>query len=557
MKLGDALRGMSSRSLAVYRAASGAALAETAELVARLTSPERVRRAVDGLSPPGRIALRILYLQRTPAMTPWAFRTVFERLAPGVGGERAVGELVDVALALPPLATGGQYAIPEEIRPALQSFADEVWLAESGGLDAPGVPPKVLAPAAPAAVLADFARLLGATGVAALRLRRQDGAPYQADQQRLLAAMDRASLPTLPDAAPAATTWEGYDATLAPLLIAGSALGVLIVRDGGWRASDRAQEWTDQPPPAQWRGLLRAWISLWADQADPLGPVCQTLWRCLLTGRWCRPATLTAWVARHLTEDGPSLPDAVHNLVVRTGVRMGALQWGGQDDGPGGAGACAVRMVPAALAALGEGVQASWPTEEAPLVQGTFQVVAGPHVAPATFRLLELWGERESLERFATYRLTQHSVRGAATRGLAPQALLAALAGSPGGVPQNVAYSIREWARPAARLVAEIGVILRPARADALEEADVSAVLPRAIALGPAAWLLPAGTLPESWEALERAGFQLSGDLEEMVARLRPRPEPGGNGTKAVTIPLPWPGAVPQVPWPEPEEGLG
>jgi hypothetical protein len=159
------------------------------------------------------------------------------------------------------------------------------------------------------------------------------------------------------------------------------------------------------------------------------------------------------------------------------------------------------------------------------LVQGTFEVLAGPRVPPPTVWLLEAWGERVRLDRFATYRLTRASVTAAARRGAPVAELLDALERSPGGVPQNVAFSLREWTESIVRAEMAVGVVLRAADDAAAER--LAGILTRQERLGPRAWWVAPEALSQVWKTASAAGCEISGDLEQIRLQLRPVERPG------------------------------
>jgi len=540
MRLADALRGMSDRSLRAYREAAGLPGAEPAEVAARLCAPERVRDATGALEPAALLALRLLWYGGGASVPPWAFHLAFAALGVGVGAERAVGDLVTAALVLPPLAAGGQYALPDEIRPALRGIAQADWLPESGCLPEPGTLGDG-AWAEPAAVVADCARLLGAArdGV---RLRQGEAVPYQADQRRLRDALDRASQPSLPVADDGQPAWPGYEPELGPLFAAAAALGLIEAQPGSWQVAARAERWVALPPERQWQGLLAVWAELAASAVPGAPALSGEVLALILRGQWCLPERLAEWLARFARSGAPALPAQVRNAVVRPGVALGALEW---VQTPAGV---AVRVRPAAAAALA-GDPAPLPMRDAPLVQGTFEVVAGPGVAPFLWWLLESWAEREALDRFATYRLTRRSVLGGARRGGRAAELLAALEASPGGIPQNVAYSVQEWSAGVARLWAEAAILLRCPDAAAAARAEATGALRECEPLGPTAWLIPAARIGDVWRPLLEAGFEIAGDPGELRERVRARPERGGR-PPAPAPALPWPAAPAAVPWP-------
>ena len=550
MTLADALRGMSERALAPYRAAAGAPPgAEITELVAHLTAAERVAQTVRGLPEGPLLGLRILWFHAAQRMQPWLFHTVFSRQGGGGGADRAITDLVDAALLVPPLSAGGQYAIPDEVRPALLRVVAEEWLPASGFYPPVEAEPRVVTGAEPAAVVADFARFLGALRAGGVRVRQQGSVPYQADQRRLVAACDTASLPALPPTHPGRVVWQGYEPTLGPLFAAAIGYGLIEARAGAWRESAQAQTWSRLPPAVAWRGLLRVWAAM--SQAQAEDPLTRGIFGCIVPQRWCRPLQLARWLGHFTAAGEDALVAVVQNLTVGLGVRLGALEWG--LCAPAAAGETpdlAVRLRPEAASALGEPpVDADLPAfDEAPLVQGTFEVLAGPRTPTPTLWLLESWAERVALDRFATYRLTRRSVSAAAQRGEAVTDLLLALARSPGGVPQNVSFTVREWAGGTMRLSATLGVLLRCLDGETAERVAATAALRHCERLGPTTWLVPADDLLSVWKSLRENGCDVQGDMQELRERLRNRLDLYPQMWPPAPT-LPWPGAM-VLPWP-------
>ncbi len=563
MKLADALRGLPERSLGPYRTVAGLPAAGIAELVARLSDPERVAHAVHTLPPGPLLALRILWFHTAPNMAPWLFHTVFISNGGATGADRAVETLVEQAILVPPLSAGGQYVIAEEIRPTLLQLVMREWLPTSGFYLPAGEVPLQIHATDPAAVVSDFVRVLGVLP-AGIRVRQQDILPYQADQRRLSAALDRSALPALPPLVPGAIPWEGYAPEVGPLFSVAVAFGLVEAREGVWTDSSRVLEWVNLPPEVQWSGLLQVWATLCATHLDD--PLARGVYDCLRSGVWCRPAALARWLAQFTTSGQHRLVAAVHNVIVAFGVRVGALEWGHAANVAAPASAadggrpepvpapedCAVRLRPEAAHALaGNMTPLDFPRfDEAPLAQGTFEILTGPRTPPALVWLLESWAEREAVDRFTTYRLTRRSVGAAARRAGCAEDLLNALAGSPGGVPQNVDFSIREWAAEVVHLTAELALILRCADETAAERAARTGAFRGCERLGPTAWRVPADRAGTVWRALTDAGCDVEGNLQDFRDRLAGRLHRPVR-TDAPPPQLPWPG-VPHLPLPTP-----
>ncbi len=495
MKLADALRGVPERALAPYRAAAGQVDGPIPDLVAQLAEPERVARVVGQLPPDALLALRILWFHPAAGMAPWLFQAAFTRCGGGPGADRALHTLLQQAVLVPPLSAGGQYAIAEEMRPALLRIVTEQWLPASGFyLD----PTQVQVPAHaadPCAVIGDFIRLLG-TLRNGVRIRQQDGLPYQADRRQLDAAVDAGSLPAPPPTVFGRAPWEGHSPTVAPLLCAALAFDLVEVRDGAWRDGPRAAEWVGLPPEVQWRGLLQTWAALCGTGLHD--PLAQGVFACLQPGVWCHPLALAQWLEHFAPSGQHRLMAMVQNVIVGVGVRLGALEWAEPRAGaPAGEGeevpGCAVRLRPEAARLLRRETQDTGLPEftDLPLVQGTFEILTGPRTAPALLWLLECWAERRMVDRFSTYRLTRRSVAAAIRQGGSVEALLHPLEATPGGVPQNVAFTTRDWANEVVHLQAEVALLVRCADEIAAARLERSGALRDCERLGPLAWQVP------------------------------------------------------------------
>lgn len=541
MRLGDALRGMPERGLTPYRLALAAPRASIADLLARLTDPERVRAQVDALDPEALLALRILWFNQSAQMQTWQFQTLFNQ-AGGGAAAKAVEALVERALLLPPLSAGGLYAIPAEIHPVLDELAQRRWLPDSGFLPPPGETPTEVQGVDVPDLLADFVRFLGALR-ASIRVRRNDGLPYQADQQRLAHALAPSTLAALPPTVPTLRTWEGYEPTIAPLLVLALVLRLLEPGPEGWRAGHRAEEWVRLAPGEQWYALLSFWAGLCRPHMGD--PLLGAVYGALTPDRWCRPTVLAAWLGRFSGEAAARVA-YVHNVIVCLGVRLGALDWAPAGAAPEGAAPppISVRLRPEAAATL-RGLEARLPAlAEPPLVQGTFDVLAGPRTPAETLWLLEGWAERQAVDRFTTYRLTRASVARAARAGLNAEHLLSALERSPGGVPQNVAFSVREWAGGVVRLQAELGMLLRCADERMAEAALRTGALRGCERLAPTLWLVPADRAAAVARQLGEAGCEIEGDLRDIQERLSSRFRTGAH-EPLPSIKVHWPGAPP------------
>lgn len=533
MKLSDALHGLPERSLRPYRTLADLPPTSdipAAQLAKLLATPARVRARIAQLDRPAMTALRILWFQGS-GPNSWARSATFRRLEPNASLEQSLKALEEHGILLPTLSVGGP-AIPDELLPTIAEICDTQWLGESNSVvpaEEIPAPPQLVDPAV---AVADFIRFL-ATLRAGVRIRGADSVPYLADQRLLAAAMDRANRQEFPPFHGQGTPWGGYARELGMAFAAALTYGLLDGRGGRWYAGERAAAWAALPPLAQWAGLLQAWIlAVLPDQHPPSRMVSAVL----PVGIWCRPRRRWRFITRYQAVDPDRLTDTTQNLVLALGIELGALEYGPLAD----AEEWMVRLRPEAVRALQwlEGATAERPPfpefAETPLAQGTFEVLAGPRVAPQAVWVLESWAERSRLDRYATYRLTQGSVTSAARRGEQLSELLAVLENSPGGVPQNVAFSLREWTGGVVRAQAEVGVVLRVDDDDAAER--VAGVLARQERLGPRAWLVTSEALAQVWRSLTAAGCEIAGDLDHLRLQLRPVDRP-----TTTTPGLPWP----------------
>lgn len=546
MKLADALRGLPERALRPYRALAGHLAGDgtqPAQLAALLMAPAAVRARLGRLEPPALTALRILWFQG-PGANSWMRTTVFRRIEPQASMEQALRTLEEQALILPSLSAGA-LAIPEELIPQFAALAAGEWLADTGYRLGPGEePPAEPAVVDPAVAVADFTRFLGglARGV---RVRAADTVPYQADQRALVAAMDRGKRGEFPPFRPHAVPWGAYARELGLAFATAISYGLLEGRDGRWYSSERVGEWLELPPLAQWAAMIQAWlVAVVNHHGDPASRILPAL---LPQGEWCRPWHRWEFAFRHSVPDPLGDIRSSHNLVLALGIELGVLEHGDLGDE-----AWLVRLRPEAVAAVRwlEEAQASPPPfpafDEVPRVQGTFEVLAGPRVPPPDIWTLELWADRVRLDRFATYRLTRASVTAAARRGADAEALLTLLGRSPGGIPQNVAFSLREWTGSIVRAKASVEIVLRAPDTAAAER--LAPVLARQERLGPLAWLVPADALSQVWKAATAAGCELVGDPEQLRQQLRPVER---GGVTVVGMGWPTPHRIP-LPTPRP-----
>jgi hypothetical protein len=183
-----------------------------------------------------------------------------------------------------------------------------------------------------------------------------------------------------------------------------------------------------------------------------------------------------------------------------TGVlhRLGMVDLGyasapaaGRDAAPGQRPLRAFRLTPAGKAMLDDSTAAE-PVETDPgklVVQPSFQLLAIGPVSPALLAMVDVFAEREQVDRGAfQYRLTRESVYRGLQLGLDVATITRLLTEASGiELPQNVRRSLEEWATHHERVVFRTGVsLLQAAGAELLAEimqgAATGPLLARAVA---------------------------------------------------------------------------
>ncbi len=109
--------------------------------------------------------------------------------------------------------------------------------------------------------------------------------------------------------------------------------------------------------------------------------------------------------------------------------------------------------------------------DEPIVVEGTFEVWVSPEAAPYAVFALERWAERKVEGRVSRYRLSPQAAQRPLQRGESVERLLETLTEhGRGPVPQNVAFTLREWAAAYGRLRLRRPILLEAAEAVLLEE---------------------------------------------------------------------------------------
>lgn len=207
--------------------------------------------------------------------------------------------------------------------------------------------------------------------------------------------------------------------------------------------------------------------------------------------------------------NGPASWDKVEGRYLRY-LLSGPLHWMGlldlgQAPGPSEA----FRVTPLGQALLHEQARAPEMPEEAVMVEGTCEVWVPLEASPHIVFVLECCAERIQWDRVSRYRLTRSALHGALERGEQVDRLLEHLARhGRGEIPQNVAFSLQEWAAAYGRLrverllllLAEDGVLLEEVLADPrVQEACGKRHSPHAVEVDP-------NQVPALIQALRRLG---------------------------------------------------
>jgi hypothetical protein len=153
-------------------------------------------------------------------------------------------------------------------------------------------------------------------------------------------------------------------------------------------------------------------------------------------------------------------------------VASGPLYWLGLVDlGVGPAEEPAFRLTPLGQALLHPEAAMPELVEEKAIVEGTFEVWVPLEASPYIVFLLEGCAERVRQDRLSQYRLARPALQRAVQRGERVEWLLEALSRyGRGEVPQNVAYTLQEWAAAYGQLHLRRPILLGAADAVLVEE---------------------------------------------------------------------------------------
>ncbi|MGB9722371.1 MAG: helicase-associated domain-containing protein [Chloroflexia bacterium] len=327
----------------------------------------------------------------------------------------------------------------------------------------------------------------------------------------------------------------------------------------GWlRPTAEGLEWLRLPPIARAQVLFQAWCSLtaWdeifaipelerlgpADPSIPRGRVLKAL-ASLEAGRWY---TLAGWL-RFIESSAPDFlqPEGTSGrLRLRSGrplptgpaawkevegrylrfIVEGPLHWLGLVDlGKGAAGDDAFRLNDLGQSLLHPEAGRPHLEEEPAAVEGTFEVWVPLEASPYIVFILEEYAERVCRDALSLYRLTRPALHRALERGAGVERLIEALERcGRGALPQNVAYTLREWASAYGKLRLRRPLLLTAAEAERLSEVLADPTIRAACGdrLSPTAVEVPAEQVAALLEALGRLGY-----LPQVEEGLLPRGE--------------------------------
>lgn len=280
--------------------------------------------------------------------------------------------------------------------------------------------------------------------------------------------------------------------------------------EGALRPTAEAQQWLRAAPAMRTQVLFQAWrdhpswdeLALipellverpWAtDTSVARGKALRHLAACpgetwLVLGKWLqaieatdpeflRPSGVGSRLRVRWRESGAWLEgvtswNEVEGRYLRALIQ-GPLYWfGAVELGESPIHGLAFRLTALGQALLHPGTALPPLPEEPIMVEGTFDVWVPPEAAPYAVFVLEGCAERARREQVIRYHLTRPAWQRALQRGERHEALLEALARyGRGPVPQNVAFSLAEWAAAYGQLSLRQRLLLSAADAALLEE---------------------------------------------------------------------------------------
>lgn len=523
------------------RAGKGDAAHLRSALLAALTSPVRLGRAVAALDP-AETAILVRILAAGPDGVRPADLSRTSEYAWGSGrtpeGTRpAVLRLVRAGLVLE--RDDAKLLVPEEVRRSLRARVQaEIPRVADGWLDG-----RLPDPAGPGEVVESVARLL-ATFRHPVPMTR-DGALYQRFHVPLLAALgpgsltgamaDPASAPALGAGRPT-FAWEGYGDRLGTFLAILAALGLLrTVQDGRAVATTAdAPAFLAGPPEHLFARIALAWLRL----LDSLAPGTAFLLEALPPDAWAPLGRVLPDLAQRSL-----LRSELPALVAWTGYHLGlvSLAWAPKDE-------IAVRSTPAGAAALA-GRSGSSPVslpgfppfEETAFVQGSFEILTPPYLHPAAWFDLLLVADPVRIDRASVLRLSEKSFARHADADLAPtQAAELLRRRARGDLPQSVAFTVDTWVRRMQGVSLETRAVLRlddPAIGERLADVLRAAAFPFEM-VTETVWLCPPSAHLWLQEQGAKQGIRVRGER----VRLEATWDLEDSGVHPRWFALPWPG---------------
>lgn len=202
------------------------------------------------------------------------------------------------------------------------------------------------------------------------------------------------------------------------------------------------------------------------------------------------------------------------------GIVGGSLHWLGLTDvGMDGKTPTSFRLSAVGAALLQDTAPPTTPPTERLVVQANFEVLVPPYTSLYDQFQLARMAERITQNDVAVFKLTRRALQAAIERDAAFEDIerfLAEASGRP--LPQNVAATLREWAKQHGRVGIRRVVLLETDDAALMQQLrhDKRLRFPEAEQLTDTAWLVREGDAPQLAERLRKAGYGLASDNHDM-----------------------------------------
>jgi hypothetical protein len=509
----------------------GLAGSDVETVLTQLASPRRIEAVLAGLPPEERDALSILLVGMGGQGARATLQAHLGRLHPAERRDaKALAALERKGLLVPAGVMPWQVAVYDVVEGPLSHAVVGWWVA---GLPPCPAPTAVEPATDPTAAVADAARFLGALGHGA-RLTKA-GDLRRADGRRLQGAFDAGRPCAIPPASPLR---RDYDAPLYLLLALLLQLDLLGSVDGQLRPTAAAERWVAMRAAAQWKSLVAAWRDL---AAERLGPAMPLLFTACGRGVWVDFAGALRSIVR-LDPEGDwqrQQQQQFHweptaDLFLLAGLWLGALERGNAN------GRTLVRLRPDAAAAMVDRTVRVPDMDEPVVVQPDFEVVVPPRAPAQVHWDLERWAERAGVDRVARYRITRASVARCSRAGESATGWLDRLQrAAKFGVPDNVRFSVAEWAETPCRADMRAVVVLT------LQGEPAPGWAPPAGArhVGGAAWAIDLEDAPKALSELQARGIQVEGQPAVWREMARAARAVAGTGMAAAEFGWPCPAA--------------